>query len=77
MADVHPLKYVYNAKGEVIALAEFEKNDTIPARYLNLSTEVDGGALTDTFSHLIETVDGGTLTDVYLDNSVEYSGGEI
>lgn len=77
MPDIHPLKYVLDTKGDIIALSEMAVGDTIPKKYLNLSVEIDGGGVRDTFSHLMEQIDGGQFTDTFDEEAVEYSGGQI
>jgi len=76
MAQVNPLKLVYDNQGNPIALSELQVGDSIPAQYLMLDASIDGGAITDVYRALFD-VDGGLITDNYPIDNVAYDAGQI
>lgn len=77
MADIHPVKLVFDISGNVIALAEYVPGDTIPTSLLNLNVELDGGSITDRFRSILENVDGGVFSDNFTEEMMHYDGGSI
>jgi len=73
---VNPVKLVYDEGGNPIALAEFAPTDFIPPQYLMLNVQLDGGAITDSYT-LPVYVDGGLISDTYLPDAVFFDGGPI
>jgi len=77
MADIHPVKFVYDAQGNVVALSEYTPGDSVPTPYLNLNINLDGGAITDHFKSVLEHVDGGIISDTYFIDDLKWNGGSI
>ena len=76
MAIVQPIKLVYDANNNPIALSEFQAGDTISKQYLMSGVDIDGGAISDIYT-AADNVDGGVISDVFGADDVSYDGGTI
>jgi hypothetical protein len=76
MAEVHPVKFVYDAQNNVVALSEYVPGDEVPTAYLNKNMFIDGGAIPDRFKSVSEHIDGGVISDTFSVDSPSYDGGK-
>lgn len=74
---IHPVKFVYDSTGNVIALSEYAIGDQVPAQYIDANIQIDGGAMSDRFINHRSHIDGGVISDIYDPDGVHYDGGNI